>query len=131
MEVGEENLNRQRMGDKPSSSVAPRKMKFTPKIPLRKRPKTPAPKLEEPDTHVGDPLDSRLLRIVKQAEHTSRRSPIFERKASMEIIFGRIVEENKKIMIDESVGVIGENAVSSCYLDSLLELEIQEEKGGK
>ena len=28
-------------------------------------------------------------------------------------------------------GVLGENAVSSCYLDSLLELEIQEEKGGK
>ena len=64
------------MGDKPSSSVAPRKMKFTPKIPLRKKPKTPAPKLEEPDTHVGDLLVSRLLRIVKQADGGRNNSRI-------------------------------------------------------
>ena len=39
VKVSEENLDRYRMDDKPSSSAAPRKMKFTPKIPLQKRPK--------------------------------------------------------------------------------------------
>ncbi|XP_078437888.1 uncharacterized protein LOC144708441 [Wolffia australiana] len=77
------------MGDSTSSSVAPRKMKFSPKISPRKSPKTATQKPEESGFNVGDVLDRRLLRIIKKAESGSGRSPSSERKAaSLEVTFG-------------------------------------------
>uniref|UniRef100_A0A1D1Y243 DNA-directed RNA polymerase III subunit RPC4 n=1 Tax=Anthurium amnicola TaxID=1678845 RepID=A0A1D1Y243_9ARAE len=78
------------MGDKSSSSLPPRKLKFAPKIPSRKAPKLAAPKTETPEEAASHVLEHELLKRVKQAEQApGRRAPKDERKAApMEVAFG-------------------------------------------
>ncbi|CAA6669838.1 unnamed protein product [Spirodela intermedia] len=88
------------MGDEPSSSIAPRKMKFTPKIPPRKPSKTPVPKPEETASEFGDIMDHSLLRLVKmnserervrevkRREKENRFGCLEHKSASMEVTFG-------------------------------------------